>query len=92
MYHSIESVPKETVMRSLHVSPKKFRFQMWLLKTLGYKALSLKKLKPYLKQKKYQVNILLPGGKKKFMYLDDPEVATQAAKMFGAKILKVIKL
>ena len=48
MYHSIESVPKATVMRSLHVSPRKFRYQMWLLKTLGYKALSLKKLKPYL--------------------------------------------
>lgn len=48
MYHSIESVSKATVMRSLHVSPRKFRFQMWLLKILGYKALSLKKLKPYI--------------------------------------------
>ena len=48
MYHSIESMPKSTVMRSLHVPPKKFKLQMWLLKILGYKALSLKKLKPYL--------------------------------------------
>ena len=48
MYHSIESVPKKTVMRSLHLSPKKFRFQMWILKILGYKGLSLNKLKPYI--------------------------------------------
>jgi peptidoglycan/xylan/chitin deacetylase (PgdA/CDA1 family) len=48
MYHSIESMPKSTVMRSLHVPPKRFRFQMWLLNILGYKGLSLEKLKPYL--------------------------------------------
>ena len=52
MYHSIELMPKSTVMRSLHVSPKSFRFQMWLLNFMGYKALSLKKLKPYLDGKK----------------------------------------
>ena len=48
MYHSIEAVPKNTVMRSLHVTPRSFRFQMRILKILGYKALSLKKLRPYL--------------------------------------------
>jgi peptidoglycan/xylan/chitin deacetylase (PgdA/CDA1 family) len=48
MYHSIELMPKNTVMRSLHVPPKKFAFQMFMLKVLGYQALSLKKLKPYL--------------------------------------------
>ena len=48
MYHSIESMPKTTVMRSLHVPPRRFKFQMWLLKILGYKGLSLKDLKPYL--------------------------------------------
>jgi len=48
MYHSIESMPKNTIMRSLHVPPSRFQFQMWMLKVLGYKALSLKKLKPYL--------------------------------------------
>ena len=48
MYHSIESMPKSTVMRSLHVPPRRFEFQMWMLKILGYKGLSLKKLKPYL--------------------------------------------
>ena len=48
MYHSIESMPRTTIMRSLHVPPKKFKFQMWMLKILGYKGLSLSQLKPYL--------------------------------------------
>jgi peptidoglycan/xylan/chitin deacetylase (PgdA/CDA1 family) len=48
MYHSIEMMPKSTVMRSLHVPPRRFKFQMWMLKILGYKGLSLKDLKPYL--------------------------------------------
>tara|TARA_B100000795_G_scaffold270020_1_gene261947 strand:- start:20544 stop:21266 length:723 start_codon:yes stop_codon:yes gene_type:complete len=48
MYHSIELMPKSTIMRSLHVSPRRFKFQMWMLKFLGYQGLSLKNLKPYL--------------------------------------------
>ena len=48
MYHSIESMPHSTIMRSLHVPPRRFKFQMWLLKVLGYKGLSLRELKPYL--------------------------------------------
>ena len=52
MYHSIESMPKSTVMRSLHVPPIRFKFQMWLLKILGYKGMSIKELKPYLNGKK----------------------------------------
>ena len=48
MYHSIESMPKSTVMRSLHVPPRRFKFQMWLLKILGYQGLSIRELKPYL--------------------------------------------
>ena len=48
MYHSIEFMPKSTVMRSLHVPPKRFRFQMWLLNFLGYKGLSMRDLKPYM--------------------------------------------
>jgi peptidoglycan/xylan/chitin deacetylase (PgdA/CDA1 family) len=48
MYHSIESMPKSTVMRSLHVPPRRFKFQMWILKKMGYQGLSLNKLKPYL--------------------------------------------
>ena len=53
MYHSIELMPKKTVMRSLHVPPRRFQFQMWMLKILGYKALSLKNLKPYLDGEKH---------------------------------------
>jgi peptidoglycan/xylan/chitin deacetylase (PgdA/CDA1 family) len=52
MYHSIESMPKSTIMRSLHVHPKRFKLQMWILKVLGYQGLSLKKLKPYLDGRK----------------------------------------
>jgi peptidoglycan/xylan/chitin deacetylase (PgdA/CDA1 family) len=48
MYHSIESMPKSTVMQSLHVPPNRFKFQMWMLKILGFKGLSIKELKPYL--------------------------------------------
>ena len=52
MYHSIEKMPKSTIMRSLHVSPSKFKFQMWLLNFLGYKAMSMRKLMPYLNGEK----------------------------------------
>jgi len=48
MYHSIESMPQSTVMRSLHVSPRRFKFQMWLLNFLGYKGLSMRELYPYI--------------------------------------------
>ena len=48
MYHSIAAMPKGTVMRSLHVPPKLFRLQMWLLKMLGYKGLNMSDLQPYL--------------------------------------------
>lgn len=49
MYHSIAAMPKGTVMRSLHVPPKRFRLQMQILKWLGYKGLSMSGLLPYLK-------------------------------------------
>ena len=48
MYHSIAKVPKDSVMRSLHVPPKRFALQMRMLKMLGYKGLSMKGLHPYL--------------------------------------------
>ena len=48
MYHSIESMPKGTVMRSLHVPPKLFKSQMKLLKLMGYHGLSIDELRPYL--------------------------------------------
>ena len=52
MYHSIEAMSKSTVMRSLHVHPKRFLVQMWLLNMLGYKGLSMRELTPYLEGKK----------------------------------------
>ncbi len=52
MYHSIASMPKGTVMRSLHVPSKRFRLQMRLLKWLGYRGLSMGELLPYLKGEK----------------------------------------
>ena len=52
MYHSIESMPKSTIMRGMHVPPHRFDFQMRLLKYFGYKGLSLRDLKPYLKGEK----------------------------------------
>lgn len=48
MYHSIEKMPKSVLMRSMHVPPNRFNFQMWLLKILGYKGLSIKEIKPFL--------------------------------------------
>lgn len=44
MYHSIAEVPRGTFMRSLHVSPKRFAFQMYLLKILGYRGVSISEL------------------------------------------------
>ena len=41
MYHSIQNVPKTETMRSLHVKPRAFAFQMWILKTLGYRGCSV---------------------------------------------------
>jgi peptidoglycan/xylan/chitin deacetylase (PgdA/CDA1 family) len=52
MYHSVEKMPKSTVMRSLHVPPNKFNIQMWILKRLGYQGLSIKELMPYLNGEK----------------------------------------
>jgi len=48
MYHSIAAMPKGTVMKSLHVPLTLFKLQMWLLKILGYRGLSMSNLYPYL--------------------------------------------
>lgn len=52
MYHSIESMPRSTVMKSIHVSPNNFMIQMWLLKMLGFKGLSMRDLMPYIEGEK----------------------------------------
>lgn len=41
MYHSIQSVPRTEVMRSLHVHPRAFALQMWILKKLGFRGCSV---------------------------------------------------
>lgn len=38
MYHSVQRVSPKEPMRSLHVNPKSFLRQMWILKTLGYEG------------------------------------------------------
>jgi peptidoglycan/xylan/chitin deacetylase (PgdA/CDA1 family) len=48
MYHSISDMPRGTIMRSLHVRPNRFNFQMRLLKIFGYRGVSMTELKPYL--------------------------------------------
>ena len=53
-------MPRSTIMRSLHVSPKRFKFQMWMLKILGYKGLSLKNLRPYLDGTKHGKVVGIP--------------------------------
>jgi peptidoglycan/xylan/chitin deacetylase (PgdA/CDA1 family) len=41
MYHNIGIPPKEGKLRSLYVTPRMFRFQMWYLKTAGFRVVSL---------------------------------------------------
>ncbi|MBD1581437.1 polysaccharide deacetylase family protein [Pseudoalteromonas sp. S16_S37] len=52
MYHSLAIKKKGTVLRSIHVPPKRFCNHMKMLKLLGYKALSMKQLAPYLRGEK----------------------------------------
>lgn len=50
MYHQIdEPPPSGTPLRGLVVSPGSFARQMWLLKLLGYRGLSMRDLEPYLR-------------------------------------------
>jgi peptidoglycan/xylan/chitin deacetylase (PgdA/CDA1 family) len=41
MYHNVAMPPKEGKLRSLYVTPRMFRFQMWYLKTAGFRVVSL---------------------------------------------------
>lgn len=53
MYHQIDVPPPSgTPLRGLVVSPGSFARQMWLLKCLGYRGLSMRDLEPYLEGKK----------------------------------------
>lgn len=50
MYHNIARAPRDLrVYRSLFVSPAAFARQMWLLRRLGYRGLSMSAAMPYLR-------------------------------------------
>jgi len=50
MYHQIETPPpRGTQLRGLIVSPTSFAWQMRILRTLGYRGLSMRELEPYLR-------------------------------------------
>lgn len=49
MYHQIDAPPPSgTPLRGLVVSPSSFAHQMWLLKSLGFRGLSMRDLEPYI--------------------------------------------
>ncbi len=52
MYHSISKMPRGTLMRSLHISPRRFVLQMYLLKILGYRGVSISELHLQMKSSK----------------------------------------
>lgn len=53
MYHQIDAPPpRGTPLRGLVVSPGSFARQMWLLRLLGYRGLSMRDLEPYLSGEK----------------------------------------
>ncbi|OYY75091.1 MAG: polysaccharide deacetylase [Gammaproteobacteria bacterium 28-57-27] len=53
MYHQIDTPPaRGTPMRGMVVSLKRFAAQMWLLKLLGYRGVSMGELQPYLRGEK----------------------------------------
>lgn len=44
MYHNIGIPPKGVSLKSLYVTPRMFRFQMWYLKTAGFKVVALREI------------------------------------------------
>ncbi len=80
-YHQIEQAPpRGTPMRSLYVSPGSFYRQMFLLKILGYRGLSMSELMPYLRGEKSGrvVGITFDDG-----YLNNLEHAAPVLMRFG---------
>lgn len=80
MYHNIAKAPRGKRLSSLYTHPRLFFRQMFLLKTLGYKGLSLRELEPYLKGEKSGkvFGISFYDG-----YLDNYENALPVLKRFG---------
>jgi peptidoglycan/xylan/chitin deacetylase (PgdA/CDA1 family) len=48
MYHNVGMPPKDALLRGLYVTPRMFRFQMWYLKTAGFKVVPLKDILHYM--------------------------------------------
>ena len=44
MYHNIDKPPKGARIPNLYVTPRMFRFQMWYLKTTGFRVVSIQDL------------------------------------------------
>lgn len=68
--------------------PKKFRG----FDNTGISVRDEYTLDPKLCKKKYQINIRLPTGKVRYLYLNEPSIAELYVKIIDAKILKIKKL
>jgi len=80
MYHNIGEPPEGASLRGLYVRTGAFGRQMWLLKLLGYKALSMSAAMPYLRgEKSGRVAVItFDDG-----YLDTLEQALPILNTFG---------
>jgi peptidoglycan/xylan/chitin deacetylase (PgdA/CDA1 family) len=81
MYHNIAQAPKGlSVYRSLYVSPAAFARQLWLLKRLGYRGLSMRDAMPYLRgeQRGKVAVITLDDG-----YVDNLDSALPLLQRYG---------
>lgn len=80
MYHNIGEPPEGARLRALYVRTGAFGRQMWLLKLLGYKGLSMSEAMPYLRgEKSGRVAVItFDDG-----YLDTLEQALPILNTFG---------
>jgi len=58
MYHNIGIRPKRVTLKSLYVTPRMFRFQMWYLKTAGFKVVSLHEILSFINGKNFNEKLV----------------------------------